>query len=132
MDPVSQIDSQDKIEKMGYKTLGWYHSHPKFKTTPSQIDQTTHLDHQHHYKDQPYIGVIVGPYPTDKSGSRTKGDMFVFHVNANQTYKLNFQMEPMAFLSATDWEELVIHFFHSKINRKAWLRGKESQKSQWI
>ncbi len=33
MDPASQVESQERLEKMGYKTLGWYHSHPTFKVT---------------------------------------------------------------------------------------------------
>lgn len=89
---------------MGYKTLGWYHSHPTFKSIPSQIDQETHLTHQIHYKDHHYIGVIIGPYekPTSK-----KGEIFVFHVAGTQTYKLNFMIEPTQSLSQYDIEEIV-------------------------
>ena len=38
MDPISAIEIQSSIEADGFSVIGWYHSHPKFKTNPSNID----------------------------------------------------------------------------------------------
>jgi hypothetical protein len=64
-----------------------------------------------HYKDHAYIGVIVGPYSLDKAASKTKGDIFVFNVNNNQTYKLAFKMQPSTFLDVNDFEEIVSYHY---------------------
>jgi len=106
MDPASQVESQEQLENMGYKNLGWYHSHPVFKTTPSQIDQETHLNHQNFYKDHPYLGIIIGPYNTERGFSKTKGEVFVFNVLNNQTYKLDYQIKPSPYLEQRDVLEI--------------------------
>lgn len=101
------MESQEKLEKMSYKTLGWYHSHPTFKSIPSQIDQETHMTHQSHYKEHHYVGVIIGPYSTERSANaKLKGEVFVFHVFNNQTYKLNFNLNPSKHLLLQDLEEI--------------------------
>ena len=42
------------------KTVGWYHSHPYFKTTPSYIDKQTHEVFTREYNNVPYLGIIMG------------------------------------------------------------------------
>jgi len=41
-----------------------------------------------------YIGVIIGPYDTDKNAPKRKGDVFVFNVVDNKTYKLGYKLKP--------------------------------------
>jgi len=66
------------------------------------------MSHQIHYKEHHYIGVIIGPYSTERSASaRMKGEVFVFHVFNNQTYKLNFSLNPSKEILLQDLEQIV-------------------------
>ena len=67
------------------------------------------MSHEIHYKDHHYIGVIVGPYSTERRMSNNKSEIFVFHVHGNQTYKLNFNVEPVLYITQRDKEEIVTH-----------------------
>ncbi len=66
------------------------------------------MSHQIHYKEHHYIGVIIGPYSTERAAtSKMKGEVFVFHVFNNQTYKLNFNLNPSKYILLQDIQEIV-------------------------
>jgi len=52
--------------------------------------------------------VIIGPYSTERPATKMKGEVFVFHVYNNQTYKLNFTIVPDKRLFSRDLEEIVL------------------------
>jgi hypothetical protein len=65
MDPVSAIEVQSLVENDGYKVIGWYHSHPKFKTNPSNID----IENQFAYQlgmSKDFIAGIINPCYKDE------------------------------------------------------------------
>ena len=69
MDPVAEVELRSKIADAGLSVVGWYHSHPTFKPTPSMVDIANQCNYQHLFHDtvhnvDPFIGMIVGPYDT--------------------------------------------------------------------
>ena len=69
MDPVAEVELRSKIAEAGLTVVGWYHSHPTFKPTPSMVDIANQCNYQHLFHDtvhnvDPFIGMIVGPYDT--------------------------------------------------------------------
>jgi len=67
MDPVGEFEIRNEINKLNMKVVGWYHSHPKFAPDPSFVDIENQLNYQTLFReknniDEPFVGVIVGPY----------------------------------------------------------------------
>jgi len=54
--------------------------------------------------------VIIGPYSTERGFSRTKGEVFVFHVFNGTTYKLNYNIKPTLYLEQQDFLDMVRDF----------------------
>jgi SHAQKYF class myb-like DNA-binding protein len=67
MDPIGEFEIRNEITKLNMKVVGWYHSHPKFAPDPSFVDIENQLNYQTLFReknniDEPFVGVIVGPY----------------------------------------------------------------------
>ncbi|KAI8812666.1 hypothetical protein BJ742DRAFT_793256 [Cladochytrium replicatum] len=65
MDPASAIAIRNEITKRGLRVVGWYHSHPGTLAEPSGVDVESQGNYQGLFKegsDEPFVGVIVGPY----------------------------------------------------------------------
>jgi len=57
--------------------------------------------------------VIIGPYSTERGFSKTKGEIFVFNVLNNQTYKLDYHIKPSMYLEQRDLLEIVREYIES-------------------
>ena len=67
MDPIAEVELKSQVEAQNMKVVGWYHSHPVFKPTPSGVDINNQLNYQRLFRDEtvgvePFVGFIVGPY----------------------------------------------------------------------
>ncbi|KAF9930267.1 hypothetical protein FBU30_000687 [Linnemannia zychae] len=67
MDPTSEFEVRQEIEKRNMRIVGWYHSHPTFTPDPSLVDIENQRSYQSLFKDdtmneEPFVGAIVGPY----------------------------------------------------------------------
>ncbi|KAF9979158.1 hypothetical protein BGZ73_005326 [Actinomortierella ambigua] len=67
MDPTSEFEVRQEIEKRNMRIVGWYHSHPTFTPDPSLVDIENQTSYQRLFKDEamneePFVGAIVGPY----------------------------------------------------------------------
>ncbi|KAF9200915.1 hypothetical protein BGZ59_003017, partial [Podila verticillata] len=67
MDPTSEFEVRQEIEKRQMRVVGWYHSHPTFTPDPSLVDIENQASYQNLFKDEsmneePFVGAIVGPY----------------------------------------------------------------------
>ncbi|KAG0340957.1 hypothetical protein BG004_006211 [Podila humilis] len=67
MDPTSEFEVRQEIEKRKMRVVGWYHSHPTFTPDPSLVDIENQASYQNLFKDEsmneePFVGAIVGPY----------------------------------------------------------------------
>lgn len=67
MDPTSEFEVRQEIEKRNMRIVGWYHSHPTFTPDPSLVDIENQTSYQSLFKDEamneePFVGAIVGTY----------------------------------------------------------------------
>ncbi|KAG0233559.1 hypothetical protein BGW42_007394 [Actinomortierella wolfii] len=67
MDPTSEFEVRQEIEKRNMRIVGWYHSHPTFTPDPSLVDIENQTSYQRLFKDEamneePFVGAIIGPY----------------------------------------------------------------------
>lgn len=87
LDPASEVEMRELVEKQKLRVVGWYHSHPTFVPNPSMIDLVNQKNYQEFFRSteessvesssavsfvevgpkagavtEPFIGVIVGPY----------------------------------------------------------------------
>ncbi|ORX60665.1 hypothetical protein DM01DRAFT_1332795 [Hesseltinella vesiculosa] len=74
MDEQSHVDALNDFEERGLCVVGWYHSHPTFRPSPSIQDVNTQMSYQELFKDkltgdEPFIGVIINPYRDDMAAS---------------------------------------------------------------
>lgn len=65
MDPTSEFEVRQEIEKRNMRIVGWYHSHPTFTPDPSMVDIENQTSYQSLFKDEamneePFVGAIVG------------------------------------------------------------------------
>ncbi|KAF9158495.1 hypothetical protein DFQ26_007541 [Actinomortierella ambigua] len=65
MDPTSEFEVRQEIEKRNMRIVGWYHSHPTFTPDPSLVDIENQTSYQRLFKDEamneePFVGAIVG------------------------------------------------------------------------
>lgn len=65
MDPTSEFEVRQEIEKRNMRIVGWYHSHPTFTPDPSLVDIENQTSYQSLFKDEamneePFVGAIVG------------------------------------------------------------------------
>jgi SHAQKYF class myb-like DNA-binding protein len=90
MDPESEYEIRETIEKKNMHIVGWYHSHPAFQPDPSLRDIENQTNYQILFRDeqhkrQPFVGVIIGTYDT-----RLKTEESIinwFHVETMPEYK---------------------------------------------
>ena len=66
MDPSSEMEMRNQIHDANLQVVGWYHSHPYFQPDPSLVDIHNQSSYQQLFRDEdfrddPFIGVIVGP-----------------------------------------------------------------------
>ncbi|KAF8920492.1 hypothetical protein BGZ58_004318, partial [Dissophora ornata] len=64
MDPTSEFEVRQEIEKRNMRIVGWYHSHPTFTPDPSLVDIENQTSYQSLFKDEsmneePFVGAIV-------------------------------------------------------------------------
>eukprot|EP01102_Stenamoeba_stenopodia_P000573 TRINITY_DN1055_c0_g1_i3.p1 TRINITY_DN1055_c0_g1~~TRINITY_DN1055_c0_g1_i3.p1 ORF type:complete len:385 (-),score=98.96 TRINITY_DN1055_c0_g1_i3:126-1280(-) len=67
VDPVSEIETSDRIKGQGMQVVGWYHSHPLFQPDPSVRDIQTQKTYQHLFRDEKsgancFVGAIDATY----------------------------------------------------------------------
>ena len=67
LDPASDIEAREQIEKCNLRVVGWYHSHPSFQPDPSVRDIQNQTSYQTLFRDtntaiEPFLGIIVSPY----------------------------------------------------------------------
>lgn len=75
MDPTSEFEVRQEIEKRNMRIVGWYHSHPTFTPDPSLVDIENQTSYQSLFKDEamneePFVGAIVGKYQPVFSDSK--------------------------------------------------------------
>jgi hypothetical protein len=73
MDPASEMEARKEFSAKGYVVVGWYHSHPTFEPNPSIRDIENQSAYQGLFRRmedgiEPFIGVIVNPYPRAGGG----------------------------------------------------------------
>ena len=95
MDPVSEMQACEAFGRLGHSLIGWYHSHPTFRPSPSLRDIETQTIYQVIYifnphlpinlksmmQDslEPFIGVIVSPYSS--RSMRSTSPLQVLHIS---------------------------------------------------
>jgi len=102
MDPIGEFEIRNEINKLNMKVVGWYHSHPKFAPDPSFVDIENQLNYQNLFReknniDEPFVGVIVGPYDPRLPRSYSAVNWF---------YVANHQEEfghPKHLITKTEW-----------------------------
>mmetsp|Transcript_6951 Transcript_6951/g.12315 ORF Transcript_6951/g.12315 Transcript_6951/m.12315 type:complete len:1105 (+) Transcript_6951:345-3659(+) len=67
MDPMTEVNLREAIQKDGLTVVGWYHSHPTFEPVPSQCDVANQANYQALFRDgpsnlEPFLGLIFSPY----------------------------------------------------------------------
>lgn len=67
MDPESELQVRQQIQKERMVIVGWYHSHPTFQPDPSvrDVENQTAMQRLFRCDDSglyPFVGIIVGPY----------------------------------------------------------------------
>lgn len=83
MDPGSEIEIREVIDRHRMSVMGWYHSHPTFQPEPSLIDIENQQNYQVLLREEetgvePFVGLIVGTYD---EASRDPISLFrYFHV----------------------------------------------------
>ena len=91
MDPDSGSMAMMKAAERGQDIVGWYHSHPTFEVSPSNIDVENHKAyHELFANDQkPFVGFIVGPYYKDMDIKRGMAHSLqkCFHLKVGEEYK---------------------------------------------
>jgi proteasome lid subunit RPN8/RPN11 len=60
MDTMAAHHVSERINEVGLEVVGWYHSHPKFDTTPSKIDIDNHFSY-HNGINPNFIAAIINP-----------------------------------------------------------------------
>jgi len=102
MDPLGEFEIRNEINKLNMKVVGWYHSHPKFAPDPSFVDIENQLNYQTLFReknniDEPFVGVIIGPY--DPRLPRSYSAVNWFYV-ANQQEEFG---HPKHLITQTEW-----------------------------
>ncbi|OQS07618.1 metalloprotease family M67A [Thraustotheca clavata] len=86
MDPVSELEVRQLIEKSNLEVVGWYHSHPTFAPDPSIRDIENQAAHQELFQmnshNHPFVGLIVGTY--DSKRTDPVGLFRYFHVKGEK------------------------------------------------
>src|SRR5690606_21951956 len=67
MDPTSEFEARQEIERREMRVVGWYHSHPTFTPDPSIVDIENQTNYQRLFKDEemdeePFVGAIVSMF----------------------------------------------------------------------
>jgi protein MYSM1 len=77
MDPESEMEARQAFAEKGMVVVGWYHSHPTFVTYPSIRDIENQAAYQELFREtlgtgfvEPFVGVIVNPYPSVEETER--------------------------------------------------------------
>ncbi|QDZ21120.1 histone H2A deubiquitinase [Chloropicon primus] len=80
MDPASELDAKQKMDELGLKVVGWYHSHPTFKPNPSEKDIENQENYQAFFHDEgnhePFVGMIFSPYDVRLPTRESRREMF--------------------------------------------------------
>ncbi|KAI8921563.1 hypothetical protein BC831DRAFT_437696 [Entophlyctis helioformis] len=69
LDPASEVETRELVEKLNLRIVGWYHSHPTFAPDPSLIDLMNQRSYQGLFRqglgDEPHAEPTVrcGPAP---------------------------------------------------------------------
>ncbi|KAG0048889.1 hypothetical protein BGZ83_006220 [Gryganskiella cystojenkinii] len=89
MDPTSEFEVRQEIEKRNMRIVGWYHSHPTFTPDPSLVDIENQTSYQSLFKDEvlneePFVGAIVGPYDERLPGLSSVINWFYISQSAQE------------------------------------------------
>eukprot|EP00216_Chloropicon_sp_CCMP2111_P005771 CAMPEP_0198237606 /NCGR_PEP_ID=MMETSP1446-20131203/3386_1 /TAXON_ID=1461542 ORGANISM="Unidentified sp, Strain CCMP2111" /NCGR_SAMPLE_ID=MMETSP1446 /ASSEMBLY_ACC=CAM_ASM_001112 /LENGTH=602 /DNA_ID=CAMNT_0043919787 /DNA_START=149 /DNA_END=1957 /DNA_ORIENTATION=+ len=90
MDPASELAAKDKMDTLGLKVVGWYHSHPTFKPNPSLKDIENQENYQAFFKQEqegqeqqgkckasePFVGMIFSPYDLRLPSKASRREVF--------------------------------------------------------
>ncbi|CAO3641416.1 unnamed protein product [Cunninghamella blakesleeana] len=98
MEPNSEMQAREWLEKKGYRVVGWYHSHPSFLASPSIRDIETQMSYQELFKDketqdEPFIGIIVNPYENNGGVSEIAYVHISNEVDPEGTYRLPYSCD---------------------------------------
>ncbi|CAI2360046.1 unnamed protein product [Moneuplotes crassus] len=96
METNSSLKQKLKVEENGEKVLSWYHSHPFFEVSPSQIDIKNHSSHQKMFSNdkKPFVGLIIGPYLKRISDDGVKSLLKCFHTVGETPFELKINHIP--------------------------------------
>lgn len=91
MDPDSGSMAMVKASERGQEIVGWYHSHPTFDVSPSNIDVMNHRTYHNLFAShkKPFVGFIIGPYykELDIKKGFTHSLQKWFHFKSTDEYK---------------------------------------------
>ncbi|KAG2461504.1 MYSM1 deubiquitinase, partial [Polypterus senegalus] len=111
MDPVSQTQASEALERRGYSVVGWYHSHPAFDPNPSLRDIDTQAKFQTYFTrgGAQFIGMIISPYnPTNVSPHSQVTCLIVSEeLNPTASHRLPFKFEVQPAAAEPDWSEVL-------------------------
>lgn len=84
-------DVMSRENKTDVNVVGWYHSHPKITTPPSQVDLNTQYSQQY---QGPFVGLIVSCFNSDNSNTnKIKLTAFQAKKQDNQFYPCYVDIE---------------------------------------
>uniref|UniRef100_A0A6B2LEF3 MPN domain-containing protein n=1 Tax=Arcella intermedia TaxID=1963864 RepID=A0A6B2LEF3_9EUKA len=87
IDPISQLEVTQKIQKQNMQVVGWYHSHTTFVPDPSvrDIENQTNFQLLYHCEKSsmhPFIGIINTTYDTGLPSAQSVTNCFwIFNGN---------------------------------------------------
>eukprot|EP01032_Pedospumella_encystans_P028709 gene28709-32423_t len=81
LDPEAEWQVREAISALGLEVVGWYHSHPKFKPSPSVMDIFNQQQYQLYTRDEntgeePFVGLIVSTYDASLSSPVSEHQWF--------------------------------------------------------
>lgn len=81
LDPEAEWKVRQSIAAQGLEVVGWYHSHPKFKPSPSVMDIFNQQQYQLYTRDErtgeePFVGLIVSTYDSQLSSPASDHQWF--------------------------------------------------------
>jgi len=111
MDPVTEVEVRSKIEGLGLKVVGWYHSHPTFQAIPSKCDVDNQCNYQALFRDassktDPFIGLIDSPFDVSSGNPTTDSRFAWFYVDSPTTSKKAMHIKTSSVADKSFPEEL--------------------------
>lgn len=90
LDPEHEVQTRALMHERGLVSVGWYHSHPVFDTTPSLKDCENQRNYQALFRDtasseEPFVAAIIGPYDPQLPDQRSALSWFSVKTRLGDT-----------------------------------------------